>query len=43
MRTISGGTETGRAVVLGERITRAGVEHVEILTGLVPGDVVITP
>lgn len=42
-RTISGGTETGRAVVLGERITRAGVEHVEILTGLVPGDVVITP
>jgi hypothetical protein len=30
-------------VVTGERMARADGEHVEILTGLAPGDVVVTP
>lgn len=35
--------EVARTVVLGETIVRDGVEHVEVLTGLSAGDVVILP
>ena len=37
------GDHAERAVVLGEAITRPDGEFVEILTGLVPGDVVVVP
>ncbi|MER8693100.1 efflux RND transporter periplasmic adaptor subunit [Mesorhizobium opportunistum] len=43
VRVIAAGVETERAVVPGERMTRADGDYVEILTGLAPGDVVITP
>jgi RND family efflux transporter MFP subunit len=37
------GAETERAVVIGKKMARNGAEQVEILTGLQPGDVVVTP
>lgn len=37
------GERVERAVVLGEPVTRRGVELVEILSGLVPGDTVLVP
>ncbi|TPN51437.1 efflux RND transporter periplasmic adaptor subunit [Mesorhizobium sp. B1-1-7] len=43
VRIAAAGVETERAVVPGERMTRADGDYVEILTGLAPGDVVITP
>ncbi|TGQ31483.1 MULTISPECIES: efflux RND transporter periplasmic adaptor subunit [unclassified Mesorhizobium] len=43
IRTVAAGVEAERAVVLGERMTRTDGDYVEILTGLAPGDVVITP
>lgn len=43
VRVASAGSETERAVVTGERMTRADGDYVEILTGLAAGDVVVTP
>jgi RND family efflux transporter MFP subunit len=43
VRVAAAGTEVERAVVTGERTTRADGDFVEILTGLVTGDVVVTP
>ncbi|TIS55557.1 MAG: efflux RND transporter periplasmic adaptor subunit [Mesorhizobium sp.] len=43
IRTVAAGVEAERAVVVGERMTRTDGDYVEILTGLAPGDVVITP
>ncbi|TJW51126.1 MAG: efflux RND transporter periplasmic adaptor subunit [Mesorhizobium sp.] len=43
VRVASAGTETERAVVTGERMTRADGDYFEILTGLAAGDVVVTP
>ncbi len=37
------GAEAERAVILGERINRDGTTYVEVLTGLVVGDTVVTP
>ena len=43
MRVAAAGAEVERAVVTGERMTRADGDYVEILTGLAAGDVVVTP
>jgi hypothetical protein len=43
VRTVAAGVEVERAVVAGERMARADGDYVEILTGLAPGDVVVTP
>ena len=43
VRVVAGSMEADRAVVLGEPITRDDGAFVEILTGLAPGDVVVTP
>ena len=43
VRVASAGTEAERAVVTGERMTRADGDYVEILTGLAAGDVVVMP
>lgn len=43
VRVAAAGMETERAVVTGERMTRADGDYVEILTGLAAGDVVVTP
>jgi len=37
------GAETERAVVIGKTMTHDGGQQIEILTGLQPGDVVVTP
>jgi RND family efflux transporter MFP subunit len=43
VRVVAAGAEVERAVVTGERTTRADGDFVEILTGLAAGDVVVTP
>ncbi|TIO04551.1 efflux RND transporter periplasmic adaptor subunit [Mesorhizobium sp.] len=43
VRVAGAGTETERAVVTGERMAGADGDYVEIMTGLAPGDVVVTP
>ena len=43
VRVAVGGNNFERAVVIGERTKRADGDYVEILTGLVAGDVVVTP
>jgi RND family efflux transporter MFP subunit len=43
VRVAAAGAEVERAVVTGERTTRADGDFVEILTGLAAGDVVLTP
>ncbi|BCG79172.1 efflux RND transporter periplasmic adaptor subunit [Mesorhizobium sp. 113-3-3] len=43
VRVAAGGAQADRAVVTGERTKRADGDHVEILTGLAAGDVVVTP
>jgi hypothetical protein len=43
VRIAAAGAEAERAIVAGERLTRADGDYVEILTGLAAGDVVVTP
>ncbi len=43
VRIAAAGAEVERAVVTGERTTRPDGDFVEILTGIVAGDVVVTP
>lgn len=43
VRVSASGNEVERAVVIGERVTRADGDYIEILTGLAAGDVVVTP
>lgn len=43
VRVVAGGREIERAVVPGEAIVGDGEPHVEILTGLLPGETVIVP
>jgi len=43
VRVSASGNEAERAVVIGERVTRADGDYIEILTGLAAGDVVVTP
>lgn len=39
----TGNTDTERAVMIGERLSRTDGEFVEVLTGLSPGDLIVTP